>query len=114
MTNSPSEWKEITSHMHKAKNAIQATHYKEASHLMTCLKSMKSSLEQIQRALEIYLESKRQLFPRFYFISNDDLLEILGSSARPEPVQPHLRKLFDNLIKLKLKVGFFRAIACTI
>ena len=35
-------------------------------------------LEHIQRSLEQFLKSKRILFPRFYFISNDDLLEMLG------------------------------------
>lgn len=63
---------------------------------------MSEKLELIERALELYLETKRQLFPRFYFISNDDMLEILGNAKKPDVVQQHLRKLFDNLYKLKL------------
>lgn len=66
------------------------------------LNAMSENLELIERALEIYLETKRQLFPRFYFLSNDDMLEILGNAKKPDVVQQHLRKLFDNLYKLKL------------
>ena len=44
------------------------------------LNGMNSKLEDIQKSLDMYLETKRQIFPRFYFLSNDDLLEILGQS----------------------------------
>ena len=64
-------------------NAKRGTH---AENLLSTLNVMNETLEGIQRSLDMYLETKRQFFPRFYFLSNDDLLEILGQSKNPEAV----------------------------
>lgn len=61
-----------------------------------------ASLERIEKSLEDYLETKRGFFPRFYFISNDELLEILAHAKEPQAVQRHLCKCFDALVKLEL------------
>lgn len=64
---------------------------------------MSVKLEEIQKALDMYLETKRQIFPRFYFLSNDDVLEILGQSQNPHAMQPHLKKCFDNIKSLTIE-----------
>ncbi|XP_071165421.1 dynein axonemal heavy chain 2-like [Mytilus edulis] len=94
------KWKAIMTRMHADKNALRCTHYQG---LLDELNEMNKKLESIQKSLEAYLETKRGVFPRFYFISNDDLLEILGQSKTPNSVQPHLKKLFDNISFLDMK-----------
>ena len=56
-----------------------------------------------EKALADYLETKRLAFPRFYFISSTDLLDILSKGTQPLQVMRHLAKLFDSMAKLKFR-----------
>ncbi|KAJ7313214.1 hypothetical protein JRQ81_004493, partial [Phrynocephalus forsythii] len=95
-----SSWKAIMDRFVKENNALRATHHPG---LLDKLVEMNAALEDIQKSLDMYLETKRHIFPRFYFLSNDDLLEILGQSRNPDAVQPHLKKCFDNIKSLKMQ-----------
>eukprot|EP01062_Namystynia_karyoxenos_P045109 TRINITY_DN3342_c0_g5_i1.p1 TRINITY_DN3342_c0_g5~~TRINITY_DN3342_c0_g5_i1.p1 ORF type:complete len:4328 (+),score=2117.78 TRINITY_DN3342_c0_g5_i1:233-13216(+) len=65
------------------------------------LKSLLEQLDRCQKALNEFLEQKRDRFPRFYFIGDDDLLEILGQAQNASVIQNHLKKLFAGINKVK-------------
>jgi len=90
-------WREL---MIKANNKKIVAELCANEELLKKLQSNNQVLEDIQKGLENYLETKRAAFPRFYFLSDDELLEILSQTRNPHAVQNHLRKCFDNINKI--------------
>jgi len=68
------------------------------------LQALGMDLDRCQKSLSDYLDTKRNAFPRFFFISDDELLSILGSSD-PTCVQEHMLKMFDNTQDLIFGTG---------
>lgn len=68
-------WKEIMKRVVKMPAAMEACTFPG---LLEQLQQNNKNLNTILKCLEAYLETKRIIFPRFFFLSNDDLLEILS------------------------------------
>ncbi|XP_066245712.1 dynein axonemal heavy chain 10 isoform X2 [Euwallacea similis] len=62
--------------------------------------NLEAGLDCCQKSLNEYIDSKRRRFPRFHFISTEELLSILGSSDCTV-VQDHIIKMFDNVKSLR-------------
>lgn len=84
--------------MTKTINVIEATN---RPGLTERLEELQGKLTLCEKALAVYLETKRVAFPRFYFVSSVDLLDILSNGNQPGLVAKHLTKLFDSVAKLK-------------
>lgn len=91
-------WKD---HMQRTKKNALVTDVCSSEVLLNRFQTNNAQLEEIQKCLESYLETKRSAFPRFYFLSNDELLEILSQTRNAQAVQPHLGKCFDNVVRVE-------------
>lgn len=66
------------------------------------LERLADLLNKIKKALGEYLERERSSFPRFYFVGDDDLLEIIGNSKDILRVMKHLKKMFAGISTIML------------
>ncbi|XP_077984893.1 cytoplasmic dynein 2 heavy chain 1-like [Glandiceps talaboti] len=79
--------------------------------LRNSLVTLLDQLQRCQKSLNEFLEEKRSAFPRFYFIGDDDLLEILGQATNPAVIQTHLKKLFAGIHSVEFDEGCKRIMA---
>lgn len=97
------EVKEILRKGGQVKNILKFSTSKfENSTLLNWMKDILRRLGECEKSLNIFMESKRTVFPRFYFISSVDLLDILSNGNNPIMVNKHVSKVILAIDKLEL------------
>ncbi|XP_035825634.1 dynein heavy chain domain-containing protein 1 [Aplysia californica] len=72
----------------------------QGDNLKALLLSLTREQEEILRDLEAYIERSRSNFPRLYFLSNLEIVDLLGVSRNPQALLPYVRKCFPTIQNL--------------
>lgn len=92
------DWAKVIEKLNEEKNVIRCC---ENDMVQQLLKSLEQGLDFCQKKLDTYLETKRREFPRFYFVSDTEVLNILSQGSDPAMVQNHLPSLFDGITNIE-------------
>jgi dynein heavy chain len=66
------------------------------------LEKAEKQLSVCEKALLDFMDSKRRAFPRFYFVAQNDLLDILSNGNNPSKIMIHMPKIFQAIDTLEL------------
>ncbi|CAG9464833.1 unnamed protein product [Pedinophyceae sp. YPF-701] len=73
--------------------------------LLEDLTQANEQLDVVEKGLNDFLETKKQQFPRFYFLSNDELLEILSEAKEPLNIQKFTKKIFEAVKEFQFEAS---------
>ncbi len=75
----------------------------EIDMVIESLPDMQKKLEECEKMLESYIENKRRLFPRFYFVSSTSLLRIISQTSELTSIHEDLDKIFEPVSRAEIK-----------
>jgi dynein heavy chain len=88
-------------HMQRVNKDRIVINYYDTGVLLQKFQMNNQRLDEIKQRLEDYLTSKRDKFPRFFFLTNDELIQILSQTRNAQAVQPFLNKCFDSIKRIQ-------------
>ncbi|CDJ41168.1 Dynein heavy chain 7, related [Eimeria tenella] len=65
------------------------------------LRSACIEMQSVVKGLNEFLERKRLAFPRFFFLSNEELVQLLAGASHAEALVPHIQKCFEGISSMK-------------
>ena len=93
------EWKGLMGDASEDPAVVAATNMEGRDKI---LEEFIAEIDLCEKALNEYLEQKKKIFPRFYFVSNQALLDILSNGNNPEKVNEYIGDCFDGMKRMKL------------
>ena len=96
---------EISSLMKRVAGAPSCLGLLQYDNLHKQLERCDSTMVMIQKSLVEYLDAQREIFPRYYFVNNNDLVEIIGNSNEPQKVVPHLNEMFAGIVGVEFSTS---------
>ncbi len=73
------------------------------------LQDLRKTIEEflkIEKSLNDFIREKRLKFPRFYFFSDDEMIEVLMFASQPGLISPYLKKCFEAIDDLRFEGDF--------
>ncbi|XP_053397319.1 dynein axonemal heavy chain 5-like isoform X6 [Mercenaria mercenaria] len=95
-------WTKMMKRAFDTRNVLQCCYGGEVPKAVL-LRHVYEELEICFKSLVGYLDNKRRVFPRFYYVSDPILLAILSRPTDLESVKPHLKSIFSSINDVKLE-----------
>lgn len=95
--------KEVKSILADGKRMVKPLEFCNQKDIMSRLEEVQKLLNVCEKALHDFMDGKRRAFPRFYFVSTTDLLDILSNGNNPTKIMTHMPKIFQAINTLYLK-----------
>jgi len=103
--------KEVKSILKDGYQIQKALDFCVQEHVLPSLERVQGELTICEKALNEFMDSKRMAFPRFYFVSPSDLLDILSNGNAPAKIMVHMPKIISAMDTLELKESEVRPYA---
>ncbi|TKR67810.1 hypothetical protein L596_023902 [Steinernema carpocapsae] len=95
-------WKNINEQLLAISGTFEMLHM--GTEHLKAMGTIMGQFQEIQGGFDTYLQKRKQVFPRLYFLSNAEVLDLLSEARNPESLRGYLTKLFRGIRKADFNV----------